>query len=350
MSDTEPDRMDGVPHPRDTHVLIGHDGPEQAVLAAINTGKLHHAWLLAGPEGIGKASFAYRLARRLLAGVRAGERLTSLDVAPDHPVARQISAQSHPDLTIIRRGFQKDGKTLSRMIAVENVRRALDMFGSTAAAGGWRICIVDCADEMNLNAANALLKMLEEPPAQGLFVLVSHRPGRLLPTIRSRCRRLDFAALSPAQVEAAMRAAGGAGSDHDFSRAASLSNGSVMAGLARLDPEILALIEQVRGLLAALPALDLKAVMALAEKLNGKAGEDALHLALDTVEAWLGEELHRHAGSGAAQIKPLLDAVDAGREALQDALTYNIDRRAALIGLFQDMAAARTRHDTRKAG
>ncbi|MGL4729325.1 MAG: DNA polymerase III subunit delta' [Bosea sp. (in: a-proteobacteria)] len=341
MSETEPDKLDGALHPRDTAVLLGHDAPEAAVLAAINGGKLHHAWLLSGLEGIGKATFAYRLARRLLMGLKPGETLTSLDVLPDHPVARQIAAQSHPDIAIIRRGFQKDGKTLSRTIAVENVRRAVDMFGSTAAAGGWRICIVDCADEMNINAANALLKMLEEPPPRGLFLLISHRPGRLLPTIRSRCRRLDFAPLSRAHVEAAMRAAGGVGTDQDFARAASLSGGSVMAGLQRLDPEILALIEQVRGLLAALPMLDLKAVMALSEEVNGKAGEEALHLVLDTIELWASEELRRHAGKGAGQIRPMLDAFDAGRRALYDALTYNIDRRPALIGLFQDMAAAR---------
>jgi DNA polymerase-3 subunit delta' len=341
MSDTEPDRLDGAKHPRETLALIGHGAQEAAVLAAIAAGKLHHSWLLAGPEGVGKATFAYRMARRLLAGVTPGAPLASLDVAPDHPVARQIAAQSHPDLLVLRRGFQKDGKTLSRVIAVEDVRRVVDRFASTAAAGGWRICIVDSVDEMNASAANALLKLLEEPPPRGLLLLISHRPGGLLPTIRSRCRKLDFGPLATADVEAAMRAAGGIGTDRDFARAAALSGGSVMAGFQRLDPETLALVEQVQMQLSALPALDLKAVMALAEEVNGKAGEEALHLLLATSERWVGEEVRRQAGRGAGTLIPLLDAFEAGRRALLDALTYNLDRRPALIGLFQDMAAAR---------
>jgi DNA polymerase-3 subunit delta' len=345
MSETEPDRLEGAPHPRETMRLIGHHAQEQAVLAAVNAGKLHHAWLLAGPEGVGKATFAYRLARRLMAGVKPGEVLASLDVPPDHPATRQILSQSHPDLTVIRRGFQKDGKTLSRTIAVDIVRRALDVFDSTAAAGGWRICIVDSVDEMNPNAANALLKMLEEPPKRGLFLLVSHRPGKLLPTIRSRCRRLDFAPLPTSEVESAMRAAGAGqnGTDDEISRAAALSGGSVLAAFRRLDPEALALVEQVRAQLAVLPGVDLKALVALAEMVNGKAGEEALALALDTVENWIGEAIHAGAGRGARQIKPLIDAWEAGRRGLDDALTFNLDRRPAMIGLFQDLALASRR-------
>jgi DNA polymerase-3 subunit delta' len=345
MSETEPDRLEGVPHPRETMRLIGHQAQEEAVLAAINAGKLHHAWLLAGPEGVGKATFAYRLARRLMAGVAPGEPLATLDLSPDHPAARQILAQSHPDLTVIRRGFQKDGKTLSRTIAVDIVRRALDVFDATAAAGGWRICIVDCVDEMNPNAANALLKMLEEPPKSGLFLLVSHRPGKLLPTIRSRCRRLDFAALSTSEVEAAMRAAGAGknATEDEVSRAAALSGGSVLAAFRRLDPDALALVEQVRAQLAVMPGVDLKALVALAETVSGKAGEEALELALDTVEIWIGEAIHAGAGRGAGRIKPLIDAWEAGRGALDDALTFNLDRRAPFIGLFQDLAQASRR-------
>jgi DNA polymerase-3 subunit delta' len=348
MSETEPDRLEGAPHPRETMRLIGHQTQEEAVLAAINAGKLHHAWLLAGPEGVGKATFAYRLARRLMAGKEPGDHLASLDVPPDHPAARQILSQSHPDLTVIRRGFQKDGKTLSRTISVDIVRRALDVFDATAAAGGWRICIVDSVDEMNSSAANALLKMLEEPPRRGLFLLVSHRPGKLLPTIRSRCRRLDFAPLAPSEVQAAMLAAGAGENAEpgDISRAASLSGGSVLAAFRRLDPEALALVEQVRGQLAVLPGIDLKALVALAEAVNGKSGEDALALALDTVESWVGEAIRARAGRGAGQIKPLIDAWENGRRAIDDALTFNLDRRPAMIGLFQDLALA----SRRKAG
>jgi DNA polymerase-3 subunit delta' len=345
MSETEPDRLEGAPHPRETMRLIGHGAQEEAVVAAISAGKLHHAWLFAGPEGVGKATFAYRVARRLMAGLKPDNHLDSLDVAPDHPAARQILSQSHPDLTVIRRGFQKDGKTLSRTIAVDIVRRGLEVFDATAAAGGWRICIVDSVDEMNTNAANALLKMLEEPPRRSLFMLVSHRPGRLLPTIRSRCRRLDFAPLSSQEVEAAMKLAGAAQSaaDDDIARAAALSGGSVLAAFRRLDPEVLSLVEQVRAQLAILPGIDLKALVALAEAVNGKAGDEAIALTLDTVEHWIGGAIHAGARHGAGHVRPLLDAWESGRRAIDDAMIFNLDRRPAFLGLFQDLAQATRR-------
>ncbi len=340
MSGLEGDRLEGFPHPRETARLFGHAAQERTLLDAINSGRLHHAWLLCGPEGIGKATFAYRLTKRLMAGLRPGETLATLDLAPDNPAARQVMVQSHPDLAIVRRGFQKDGKTLSRTIAVENVRRATDLFATTSATGGWRICIVDCADEMNPSAANALLKMLEEPPPRGLFLLIAHRPGRLLPTIRSRCRRLDFAPLAVAEVEAAMRLAGGQGTEAEMAEAARLGAGSVRAALQRLEPETLALIAQVRGELSRLPGVDLARILALAENFAGRAGEEELALALETIEAWVTGEIRAQAGHGAGALTALVDAWEAGRNAIGEALTLNLDRRPAVIALFQGLAAA----------
>lgn len=196
-------------HPRETAELLGQQEAEQRLLRAYQSGRLPHAWLLTGPRGIGKATLAYRFARFLLSRddpVAAGPALfetaapsDDLALAPEHPAFRRVAAQSHADLLSIERRARDDGK-LKRDIDVESIRHLNSFLHMTAAEGGWRVGIVDTADEMNVNAANALLKVLEEPPANAVLLLVSHAPGRLLPTIRSRCRRLAVKPLEEATV------------------------------------------------------------------------------------------------------------------------------------------------------
>jgi hypothetical protein len=173
------------------------------------SGRLHHAWLLAGPRGIGKATLAYRFARFLFSPSRSRRpsprRRNSLDVAPEDPAAKLVAARSHPDLLVVQRAIDprrpiKSGKDkiaqLKSSISVEDSRDASHFFSLSPAMGGWRVCIVDAADDLNADAANALLKVLEEPPARSVFVIVAHAPGRLLATIRSRCIRLDLKPLA----------------------------------------------------------------------------------------------------------------------------------------------------------
>src|SRR3712207_5616415 len=204
----EPDHLPGTPHPRERSVFIGHADAEAAFLAGVRSQRLHHAWLIGGPFGIGKATLAYRVARFLLAHGGTAAHATSLDLPAGHPVARQVAAQSHPGLAVIRRGLRKDGKGYSAEIAVEHVRRALDMFSSTAGQGGYRVCIVDAADDLNASSANALLKVIEEPPPRSVFLVVSHAPQRLLPTIRSRCRKLQLRPLSEPDLGSVIRSLG----------------------------------------------------------------------------------------------------------------------------------------------
>lgn len=192
--------------------LFGHAASERSFLDAWSTGRLHHAWLLTGPRGVGKATLAYRIARFVLSGGGAGEAdglfggagPKSLEVDPEHHAARLMAAGSHPGLKVLERAENDKGK-LAKEIGVDQVRALIPFLGTTPADGGWRVVIVDAADDMNRAAANALLKMLEEPPVRTLFVLVSHAPGRLLPTIRSRCRRLVLAPLEAASVHAALQ-------------------------------------------------------------------------------------------------------------------------------------------------
>jgi DNA polymerase-3 subunit delta' len=195
-------------------VLIGHDSAQAQLLEAWVTKRMHHAWLLAGPRGIGKASLADRVARFVLAQpVDDGDALfappppTSLDVRADDRAAALLAARSHPGFKRLER-LTSDKGVLAASISVDQVRALIPFFGTTASDGGWRVVIVDAVEDLNRNAANALLKLLEEPPQQCLFLLVSHSLGRVLPTIRSRCRRLDLRPADEAAVLAALAAAG----------------------------------------------------------------------------------------------------------------------------------------------
>ena len=198
----EADRLEGFPHPRETAKLFGHEPAERALAEALASGRMHHAWLLAGPPGIGKATLAYRLARAALAD--PSERsATDLTVPEDSRAARQVRALSHPGLLVIRRPWDDKAKRFATTIPVDEVRRLRSFLGHSAAEATWRVVIVDDANELNVNAANALLKSLEEPPPRTVFLLVAPAPGRLLPTIRSRCRTLVLAPLEPAALRAA---------------------------------------------------------------------------------------------------------------------------------------------------
>src|SRR3954451_1031622 len=195
--------MADMHHPREVFDLIGHEAAEEAFEATRARGRLHHAWLLTGPEGAGKATFAYRAARRLL-GAPEVPAYGVLGASPDHPVSRQIIAHAHPDLFVLER-VGEDGK-VRKVIPVDEARGLSEFFSKSPASAPHRVAIVDAADDLNVNAANALLKTLEEPPPKGVLLLVSHSPGRLLATIRSRCRRLAFHPLGLEEAAAFVRA------------------------------------------------------------------------------------------------------------------------------------------------
>ena len=238
MSDDvpQPDRIEGALHPRETPRLIGQDAAQTAFLDAFNAGKLHHAWLLTGPRGVGKATLAWRIARFLLAtpdddgGMFAAPQPTTLDIDPDHPIARRIASGGEGGLKAITRTMNPDTKRMRKQIVVDDIRALNGFFQMSAADGGRRVVIIDDADVMNVNAANALLKMLEEPPARAILLLISHQPSGLLPTIRSRCRTLRLGRLDPDQMAAAL-AASGVAVDGDPAALAELSGGSVGGAL-----------------------------------------------------------------------------------------------------------------------
>ncbi|MEN5081549.1 DNA polymerase III subunit delta' [Bosea sp. TWI1241] len=343
----DPDRLPKAPHPRVAGEIVGHDRQEQAFLAALRSGRLHHAWLLGGPEGIGKASFAYRVARFMLAEgdpLQRAAGATSLATRDSDGGVRKVLAQSHPDLHLLRRVLKSDGKGHTSNIPVDLVRRIIDRFGASAGEGGWRVCIVDSSEDLDRSAANALLKLLEEPPARVLFLIVAHAPGRILPTIRSRCRLLGFEPLREPQVvraaELALERAGREADPSALERAAALAEGSVRRALTYVDPATLALVEAVRARLDALPSVDLSALLALGEEVAGKAGEAGFAILIETVQNWLGEHLRAHAGAGAARLAPLAEVWERFGRAAREVDVYNLDRRPLVMSLFHDLSEA----------
>jgi DNA polymerase-3 subunit delta' len=337
----EPDRLAGAPHPRDQFALFGHSEAENAILDGLRAGRLHHAWLIGGPQGIGKATLAYRVARYLLdPSPKSG---SGLAVDPSAPAARQVAALSHPNLAVLRRAPATEKKAASTTIGVESVRRALNIFESTAADGGYRVCIVDSAEDLNLSSANALLKVIEEPPPRSLFLIVSHAPQRVLPTIRSRCRRLLLRRLDEADLRRAVTSLGPPWSDAPadlLAQAIELGEGSVRRTLEMLDEGKIAFVGTLNRALDALPAVDARKVLALAESLSRRDAEEDYELALDTVDRWLAARLDRNAALGASRLAPLVEVCDKLARQAREIDVYNLDRRPLVISLFDDLADA----------
>ncbi len=283
-----PDRIDGAAHPRDTRRLVGQDAAEARFLQAHGANRLHHAWLLTGPRGVGKATLAWRMARFLLAETPGGARAApaSLDIAADHPVARRAAALSEPRLFLLRRAWDDRADRLKTVIPVDEVRRLKGFFSLSATDGGRRVVIVDAADEMNDPAANALLKMLEEPPDDAVLILISHQPTALLPTIRSRCRTLRLDRLSPADMAMALAAQGAA--DDSAARALSeLAGGSVGEAIRLINLDGVGAYSAMIAMMSTAPGLDRQMLLKLADSALGKAGQTRLGLILDLMDTFL---------------------------------------------------------------
>jgi len=264
-----------IPHPRETAGLVGHEPAERVLGQAAASGRLAHAWLITGPRGIGKATLAYRFARHLLAGGEGGEGKGSLALAPEHPVFQRLAARGHGDLRAIERGVDPRTKRARKEIVVDDVRGLHDFFTLTASESGWRIAIIDAADEMNRNAANAVLKILEEPPPRGLLLLVSHAPGRLLPTIRSRCRRLALRPLAGDQLIATVAAQIDDLDETERRQLARLAQGSPGHALYLMASGGLEVYRSLCAILSSLPRLDMRAAHALADRLNRREAQDS---------------------------------------------------------------------------
>lgn len=263
----ESDRIEGFPHPREARDLIGQDVALSRAARAIRGGKPPQGWLISGPPGIGKATFAYRIARYLLTYGARDTGAQDLSVPAHDPNTLQVAAGSHPGLMVLKRGInEKTGKLMTEL-SVGEVRRLAGFFGMTSGAGGWRVAIVDTADDMNANAANALLKLLEEPPSRAMLILLANRPGQLLPTIRSRCQRLDLRPLDDGMVADALKAYLPEADANERNALARLAGGSIGAALTLASGEGGELAAEADRLIENAASPDTIALLALGDRL-----------------------------------------------------------------------------------
>jgi DNA polymerase-3 subunit delta' len=323
-------------HPREVFDLTGHEAAEEALEATRARGRLHHAWLLTGPEGVGKATFAYRAARRLL-GAPADPAYGVLGASPDHAVSRQIIARSHPDLFVIER-VGEDGK-VRKVIPVDEARGLSEFFSKSPASAPHRVAIVDAADDLNVNAANAILKTLEEPPAHGVLLMVSHSPGRLLATIRSRCRRLAFQPLPLEQAAAFVREREDVNAE-DALRLAKMAGGAPGRAWALAGANAIAMDDAARALIEGLPRLDEAMALSLADRFRGGEGQAQFNLLFDR----LAERVHGFAMERAGQGVGGLDGWARAWETLQrlprEVEALNLDRADALFTALGELRQA----------
>jgi DNA polymerase-3 subunit delta' len=330
------------PHPRATLQWFGHDEAERALLAAYRGGRMPHAWLIGGPSGIGKATLAYRMARFVLAypdcSAPQVQSAGSLALPSEHRAAHLVAAQGHPDLLVLERRPGESG-ALRTVIAVEDVRRLVPFLGSTAGEAGWRVVVVDSADELNAAGANALLKLLEEPPRRCLFLIVSHAPGRLIATIRSRCRRLLLRPLAPADIGRAVGVALGRNPDDAaVQKAALAADGSVAQAIALIGGPLLAVRERVIELLALLPETDPRALHALGESLE-RADRLVLATFVDAVRDWLSARLKGELQEG-GRLARLAQAWEEVNRTARDVEMYNLERKPMVFKVFGWLAEA----------
>jgi DNA polymerase-3 subunit delta' len=333
-----------VPHPKETTGLFGHREAEMALLNAYRSGRIPHAWLIGGAQGIGKATLAYRMARFILTHpdplASAVQRADSLNVDDKDPVARRIAAEAHGGLLVLQRTANDKG-VMRTVITVDETRETISFFGSTAAAEGWRVCIVDTVDELNPNAANALLKILEEPPRRSLFLLVSHAPGRVLPTILSRCRRLPLRPLETSDVvQAASRATGLSSNDPSLLEACETAEGSVARALTLLGGDAVKLHHKTAALLATLPRVDPRELHALGEALGG-SDKVALATFVDSVERWVSARLRaENPNAELPRLARLAEVWEKINRAARDTAEYNLERKPLVFSVFGMLAEA----------
>lgn len=330
------DQIEGFAHPRDAADLLGQDVALARVSRALRAGRPPSAWLITGPPGVGKATLAYRVARYLLAHGATDAGPEDLSVPPDNSAARQVSAQSHPGLLVLKRAINPRTGKLMTVLPVDEIRRLSDFFGMTSGAGGWRVAIVDTADDMNDNAANALLKMLEEPPANALLLLLSNMPGRLLPTIRSRCQRLDLRPLDDAVLEGALRHYLPDSGSAERAALARLSGGSIGAALTLATGEGADLAQQADRLIDQAREPDLLALLTLGEKLGRM--RDGLDQFGDFLTASLADRIRARAHKDGAGLERWVQLLGRIEQNFGRATALHLEPRQSLLTAARDMS------------
>lgn len=319
-------------------MIVGQDRAVDQFASAWASRKLHHAWLLAGPKGVGKATFAHAAARRVLADAAGPQSdMPGIETRDDHPMVKLIEAGSHPDMRWLSRLPKEKGEGLARDITIDQVRGLGEFMGMTAALSPWRVAVIDSMDELNREASNALLKMLEEPPANTLFFLISHAPGRLLPTIRSRCRRVDFQKLDDGAMTSILEAQAPQLSGPERQRIISMSFGSAGRALAFAELDLAKLEDAALAILRQGDPTNARR-SDLAANLGKKAAADRYAAFLDLAPSLIAREARQLGGS---RRERALEAYARARELAALAPRLSLDPSATVFqigGILAEVA------------
>lgn len=346
MSSTEyelaiADRIDGLKQPYQHGLLKGQFEAEERFLEAACSGRLHHAWLLSGPRGCGKATFAFRMARYFVEAQGSVTTLSSsdLDTAAtiDNPAFRKIANGSHPNVLHLRVPYDEKTKKFKTQLTVDEVRRSVGFFGTTAGDKGWRVAIVDGANDMNANAANALLKILEEPPAKTLFFLLADQPSRLLPTIRSRCQHLR---LKPLGIDDLIAALDNASDENDFAveplkKHQNIINGSVRRAYHFSTYDAGTLFNDFNTIIAQQPAYDMPMLHRFADTVSARGADEKFSFFVEFLENYLNHKVRQ--GEGATPLVSWAEVWDKVHARLDEEESLNLDRKQTVIALFHDL-------------
>jgi len=324
--------------------LIGHDDEVKLFLNAYNSGALHHGWLITGDEGIGKATLAYKIARFLLS-VEEGKTYTSLDVPQDGTVFAQVAQKSHPDFKVLERDFiDTDKKKLlkaikqgdvvdddmlgslkrSQVIKVEDVRDVVSFLMKKSFNDSWRVVIVDSADDLNTSSANALLKILEEPPLKSILLLVSHNPARLLPTIRSRCAKLALSPLKTTEVASLLRRYLPELSEKEVKGLAEISGGSIGRAMRYAENDALLMYEDIQKVCYAGAKADGELLLDLASR--AAADEDSWALFSELVFKFMRSYM-----ADCADKRAFYEVYQKILKIFDESARLNMDRRQAAL-------------------
>ncbi|HXS06932.1 MAG TPA: DNA polymerase III subunit delta' [Rhizomicrobium sp.] len=337
----ESDRIEGFPHPRECFDLIGQDVALMRAARAIRGGKPPQGWLITGPPGIGKATLAYRIARYLLAYGARDAGAEDLSVPATDAAAIQVTAGSHPGLLILKRVInEKTGKLMSELPVAE-VRRLAGFFGMTSGAGGWRVAIVDTADDMNTNAANAILKLLEEPPNRAMLILLANRPGQLLPTIRSRCQRLELRPLNETSVADALKRCLPEADTEERMSLARLSGGAIGAALQLASGEGREMAGEADRLIDHAATPDTIALLALGERLSRM--KDGLPRFGDFLVEALATRIRLKARQSGTHLQRWTELLDRLEDNFARSRGLNLEPRQTILSAARDLAATASR-------
>jgi DNA polymerase III subunit delta' len=334
MKMNDPNSEIGPPLPIANPDLFDQNKAETIFLDAYNSSRIPHAWLLSGGAGIGKATLAFRIARFILSSPNSPEDRSNLAVDVTNTTSRRIISGGHADFLCIQRGIDEKTKKKRKEITVDEVRGVTSFLSRTPGEGGWRVIVVDSADELNLNAANAILKILEEPPKRVIILLVSNNPSKLLPTIRSRCRRLPLNPLRSNTIRKTLQQYYPQITAEDVTQLVKLTDGSLGRAIELAEDGGLDIYREVSSILDSLPQLDIPRLHQLGDKLNQAKSDQVFQRTFDIINRWLSNIIKELALNKKSNLDTWIDMWENTNRLVNQTRGLNLDPKQAILNTF----------------